>query len=80
MERPAFTCDFSMSLAGKGTLIYNTHGAGFLSSAPGPLPFPRELIMNQVRYMSSVKFLIPSETYIIDEGLRNTKGANTRYI
>lgn len=69
-----------MHLIGKGTLIYNSYRAGFSSSTPASLPFPREFILNQVRFFSSVNFLIPSETYIIDEGLHNTKVVNTRQV
>lgn len=61
---------------GKGTSIYNSYRAGFLSSTPAPPSLWRELTLNQVRYFSSVSFLIPSETYIIDEGLHKTKVVN----
>lgn len=69
-----------MHLTGKGTWIYNSYRAGFLSSTPTPHPFPRKPTLNQVRYFSSVNFLILSERYITDEGLHNTKGVITKQV
>lgn len=59
-EGTFLTFDSNMHLTGKGTLIYNSYRAG-LSATLAPLPFPRELTLNQIRNFSSVNFLIPSE-------------------
>lgn len=44
-------------LVGNSSLIKNCYRAGFLSTTPIIFPFPRELIMSQVRYSPNMNFL-----------------------